>query len=614
MSLVSDPIETVGQPTTAGHGPNPWPHRIGVLAITVLAAIAYAWSLGQDALEPYYEASVRSMAASEHNFLYGAFDPAGTITLDKLPGALWLQALSVAIFGLHTWAIVLPQVLEGALAVVALDRAVARLAGPAAGLISAAVLAISPAVVALDRGNIGDSLLILLLILAAERVSKAVVTGRTAPLVLAGVWVGLAFQAKMLQAWLILPAFAVTYLLARRTPIADRLRQLGLAGAVTVVVSLAWMALTSITPSGYRPYVDGTTNDSWFEQVFVYNGVGRIGGQTPLQLLAGQSLGATPALTAIPPSPWRLLEGDLGRDAGWLLPAAVVIAIAILVSRRGQPRTDPIRAAVILWSGWLLLDAIVFSAASSINPYYTAALAPAVAALVGIGASVAWQSRSRLTAAVAGLVVVVTAGYAFWLLPTAGSAPPPWLRPAAIGLAVVTLAVIAVRTATSGRGSRHRLAVAVTLVSIAAIPAVASVSIVDNGRGAFDTPFETVVVAGRIHRTFITTPADVRDTVPTLLSAQRGAPYLLAVQSAAIASVFIDATGLEALPIGGFTGTGPTPTLAQIKADVCSGQFHLALIGDDPDPRLQWIATNCIDLHRAAGGLRDYYCVPPAGC
>ena len=170
-----------------------------------LAGLSYTWGSSTEGLEPYYAAAVRSMSTSWHNFFFGAFDPAGTITVDKLPGALWLQALSVRWFGLHVWAIVLPQVVEGVLAVFVIYRAVSRLASPVAGLVAAGILAAAPATVALDRGNVSDSLLALLLVLAASATTKAIVTGRWRSLLLAGVWVGLAFQAKMVQAWVVLP-------------------------------------------------------------------------------------------------------------------------------------------------------------------------------------------------------------------------------------------------------------------------------------------------------------------------------------------------------------------------------------------------------------------------
>ena len=199
--------------------------RPALLAIAVLAAVAYGWGMAGASVEPFYGAAARSMSESWHDFIFGAFDPAGTVTVDKLPGALWMQALSLRVFGFHIWALVLPQVIEGVLTILVLYRAVRRLAGPAAGLTAAAVLAVTPITVLLSRGNVSDSLLILLLVLAADATSAALLTGSLRPLLIAGVWVGLAFQAKMIQAWLALPALAAAYLLAApAAPAANPLR------------------------------------------------------------------------------------------------------------------------------------------------------------------------------------------------------------------------------------------------------------------------------------------------------------------------------------------------------------------------------------------------------
>ena len=189
--------------------------RPGLLAVAALAALAYCWQVGAT-IEIYYAATVRSMSQSWHNFLFGSFDPAGTISVDKLPGALWVQALSVRLFGFHEWAIMLPQAVEGVLTVLVLFHAVRRLAGPTAALIAAFVLAASPATVTLDRGNIPDSLMILLVVLAADSTVTLILTGRWRSAVMAAVWVGLAFQAKMLEAWLFLPALGLAYLVAGR--------------------------------------------------------------------------------------------------------------------------------------------------------------------------------------------------------------------------------------------------------------------------------------------------------------------------------------------------------------------------------------------------------------
>jgi 4-amino-4-deoxy-L-arabinose transferase-like glycosyltransferase len=305
------------------------------------------------------------MSESWHDFIFGAFDPAGTVTVDKLPGALWLQALSLRVFGFHIWALVLPQVVEGVLTILVLYRAVRRLAGPAAGLTAAAVLAVTPITVLLSRGNVSDSLLILLLVLAADATSAALLTGSLRQLLLAGVWVGLAFQAKMIQAWLVLPALAAAYLLAAPAArLRTRCAHVALAGLVTVVVSLCWMTAVSLVPSQDRPYVDGSRNDSVYTQVFDYNGLGRLTGNwvtvagappSPLLVAArerGQLL--TAETMGIKPGWHRLLAGPFAADGGWLLPAAFVGAAGVLISgaaRAGATRCAP-RSCFGAAGGW----------------------------------------------------------------------------------------------------------------------------------------------------------------------------------------------------------------------------------------------------------------------
>ncbi|HEY2287648.1 MAG TPA: glycosyltransferase family 39 protein, partial [Streptosporangiaceae bacterium] len=415
---------TPGAPGGGYAGGAAWKWRAALALVALVAAASYAWAINQDPLEGYYAAAVRSMSMSWHDFIFGAFDPAGTVTLDKLPGAFWLQALSVRAFGVHTWAIAAPQALEGVLTVLVLYRAVRRLAGPAAGLIAAIVLAASPAAVALNRGNISDTLMILLLVLAADSVSAAIASRAARPggsqgrLVLAAVWVGLAFQAKMIEAWLLLPALVLAYLIAAPGPLPRRLRQVAVAAAVTAVVSLSWMTAISLVPAAHRPYADGSHDNSVYQQVFAYNGFGRLGDQTPLQVLSRQSLGIdlAGAQPGPGPSPARLLHGDLGRDTGWLIPAALAVAGWGLVSRRRAPRGDPLRASFVLWGTWLVTLGVTFSVTTTINAYYTGALAPAAAAILGAGAATAWSGRRAASGAPAAgrpaALAVVSAGTA----------------------------------------------------------------------------------------------------------------------------------------------------------------------------------------------------------
>ncbi|MGH3228225.1 MAG: ArnT family glycosyltransferase, partial [Streptosporangiaceae bacterium] len=552
--------------------------RPALLAIAAVAAVAYGWGMAGASVESFYGAAARSMSESWHDFIFGAFDPAGTVTIDKLPGELWVQALSLRVFGFHIWALVLPQVVEGVLTILVLYRAVRRLAGPAAGLTAAAVLAVTPITVLLSRGNVSDSLLILLLVLAADATSAALLTGSLRQLLLAaGVWVGLAFQAKMIQAWLALPALAAAYLLAApAAKLRTRCAHVALAGLVTAVVSLSWMTAVSLVPSQDRPYVDGSANDSVYTQVFDYNGLGRLTGNwtriagPPSPLLAaavesGQTL--TAETIGIKASWHRLLAGPFAADAGWLLPAAVVGALSVLVSRRRQGRRDPLRAAVVLWGGWWLVLAVFFSAGTYLNSYYVAALIPAVAALCGTGLAACgpgpWPARVRLIVAA---TVLCCVGYGAYLM--SGTASGPVVL-TAVALVVAAAAVAQLLLPASGRGG-HLTAVAFAGAAVLLLPAAASVSCVIRGLGPFDTPFESSKTAHRNQLLAANAPNLTRDVQRLELQTPPG-DALFGTDTSGLAQNYILYSGREVLPIGGYLGNVPAPTLAALQADISRG-------------------------------------------
>jgi 4-amino-4-deoxy-L-arabinose transferase-like glycosyltransferase len=583
-----------------------------LLFIGSVAGLLYAWGIANDPLEPYYEAAVRSMSLNWHNFFYGAFDPAGTMTLDKLPGAFWIQALSVRIFGDHVWAIVLPQVIAGVLTVIFLMRAVERLMGTAAGLIAALVFAIaSPATVSLNRGNISDTELVLFLVLAADATSKAIVTGRQRSLVLAGFWVGIAFQTKMVEAWLVLPAIGLAFLVARHDNWFRSLRQVAVAVLVAVIVSLSWMTVVTAIPQSSRPYVDGSQNDSLYQQVFVYNGFGRVGQESPVQSLVGQGFLANEQelITGPPPSWNRLLKGNLGLDTALLLPVALVIGIGGLFIRH--------RSFYVLWTGWLLTLLVVFSFGSSLNAYYTAALSPPIAGIVGAGVVSGWGvwkrekggqmgavDRKSVVLPIGALALLIGAmGYQLWLLTSPGTTAPNWMVPLAIAIGV--LAVIAF-VAWFIRPSRFLLLIAIVAgtASLLIVPTTGSGLLASQGKGIADTPFESSNAA-QFYKSILHQPQKiVVEAAKGFRHLQDGAPYLMATQTSAVAAVFIDASGEEVLPIGGFSGTTPSPTLNQLKSDIRSGKFHLVLtVGKSQDPRLLWIRAHCKGFGPAGVGL-----------
>jgi 4-amino-4-deoxy-L-arabinose transferase-like glycosyltransferase len=563
--------------------------------------------MGNFPLEPFYAAAARSMGTNWKDFLFGAFDPAGTVTLDKLPGAIWLQALAVRLFGFHYWAVALPQVIAGILTVLVLYRVVRRLAGAKAGVIAALIVAASPVNALLNRGNVSDSMLVLLTVLAADATTRAITTGRLRTLLLAGLWVGLAFQTKMLQAWLIVPALFVAYVVAAPPSWRRRLGHVALASVVTVVVSLSWMLVVTAVPAHDRPYVDGTRDDSVFAQVFVYNGWARIG----VHLDSDAAVhGAQPFVSAlvreqrqvgtfrIGASPQRLLVGPLGRDDAWLLPAALLSGVGLLVARRSRPRQDQIRAAVILWGGWLIILTGFFSLGEYVNSYYTAALVPAIAALCATGLAVCWRTRttSRVSRVLLLAVVPLTTLYAMSLLPAA-SGVRGWVIPLAVAVCGVAEVALGVSIRMSGRGAgRGGIAFSLAVLSLLLVPAITTGVVVSDGLGSFSTPYQSPAA------TFGTTTNPERfqaqaATVSTYVDrTYPGHGIVYAVDTSALASSNIMVTGREFLPIGGFSGNIPSPTVAQLHRLIDSGRVQTFLVPVRPsgtDPRISWIRANC---------------------
>jgi len=597
--------------------------RPALLVVAALAALAYAWGMANASVEPFYGGAARSMAESWHNFFFGAFDPAGIVTLDKLPGAIWPQALSVRIFGFHIWALVLPQVIEGVLTVLFIYRAVRRLAGPAAGLTAAAVVAATPVTVLLSRGNVDDSLMVLLLVLAADATSAALVSGRLRPLLVAGGWVGLAFQAKMIEAWLVFPALAAAYLLAApESRLRVRAGHVAAAALVTVLVSLSWMTAVSLVPTHDRPYADGSQNNSVYAQVFDYNGLARIdagaqagatGTEAPfLKVMSQQGNTLTSATQSIPASWHRLLSGPFGRDGGWLLPAALVAAGAALYARRRSKRTDPLRAAVVLWGGWWLTLAVFFSVGGYLNSYYVAMLTPGIAALAGVGVAVAgkppWSAPVRITVVA---VAAVCFGYGLYLL-HGGAVTPAWLRIAAlagVGITAVLLLLLPELEA------NQRLPVtAVACAGLLILPAAVSATVVARGMGPFDTPFESAKV--------LQITQDTRTDASTITAFAKRVEqfglahqFLMAVDTSSFAAAYVLATGKEVVPIGGFAGGSPAPTLAAIKSYISNNQVQLFVLPVTPastDPRVQWVEAHCSLLGKGGSPvvIGEYNCTP----
>ncbi len=446
--------------------------RPGLLALLAAAALLYLIGLDRSGwANAFYSAAVQAGAHSWKAFFFGSSDAANFITVDKPPASLWVMDLSARLFGVNSWSILAPQALEGVACVGVLYLTVRRWFGPAAGLLAGLVLALTPVATLMFRFNNPDALLATLLTLAAYAVTRAIEKAGTRWLVLAAVFVGLGFTTKMLQALLVLPAFAAAYAVAAPTPPWRRARQLAAAGAALLVSCGWWVAIVQLWPAASRPYIGGSQTNSVVELIFGYNGLGRItGNETGSVVPGGAARAGAWGATGL----GRLFSSSWGGQIAWLLPAALAFLVALLWLCRRAPRTDRTRAAVVLWGGSLLVTAVVFSFAQGIfHEYYSVALAPAIWALVGIGATALWARRSavawRLCLAA---IVAATAVWAFVLLDRS-PAWLPWLRPTvlAVGLPAAAALVVADRLARRAATALAAVGVAIALAG----PAVYSV-------------------------------------------------------------------------------------------------------------------------------------------
>ena len=330
-------------------------------------------------------------------FLFGSTDASNAITVDKPPMSLWPMALSVRVFGLSSWSILVPQALMGVATVGILFATVRRRGGAVAGLLAGAVMALTPVAVLMFRFNNPDALLVLLLTASAAALVKAIEDGRRRWIVVAGALIGFGFLTKQLQALLVVPGFAVAYLVVAVGRIGARIRRLLLGAGAMVAAAGWWIALVMLWPTGSRPYVGGSQTNSILDLTLGYNGLGRITGDEAGSVGGGGGNGGG----GWGATGWtRLVDGVIGGQIAWLLPAAVLLTLGAAWVLRRAPRSDGRRALLVVFGGWLVVTFLVFSFMQGIfHEYYTVALAPPIAALVGVGAAVVWHRRQHLAAA-----------------------------------------------------------------------------------------------------------------------------------------------------------------------------------------------------------------------
>ena len=596
--------------------------RPAQVSVAALAAIVYLVNLTISGYaNTYYSAAALAASKSWSAWFFGSFDAANFITVDKPPLATMLMGLLVRLFGLSSWSILLPEALAGVATVAILFVVVRHSFGPVAATVAGLVMALTPVAVLIFRYNNPDALLTLLLVGAAWTALRAIEAGRLRWIVVTALLVGFAFNTKYLQGFLVVPAFAITWLIAAPVNLRRRLLGLVVAGVTLLISSGWWVLAVELIPVAARPFIGGSTNNSALQLLLGYDGLARIFGGSGAGRGGGGGGGGFSGATGF----LRLFNAEFGGGISWLIPFALIGLVSGLVLRGRAARTDRARAGYLVWGLWLAVHAIVFSFMSGIiHSYYAVALAPAIAALVGAGVVELWALRERVR--FGGIVlagaILVSSIWSWQLLERSPDFVP------GLGLVIVIVGaivgVIVSLPATVDLRRTQVLAVALGIGILLAGPLVYTINtmstgyssgdprpgpavVSDTNQGGFGAgpggngggqgvgfaggmpPSGTGFGAGAGGGTFgggtgsagTSLGGNGSDSaLATYLEANKGSStWIVAMTSAMQAGSLELATGDSVMAMGGFSGTDPAPSLAQIQAYVASGQLRFVLVG-----------------------------------
>ena len=569
--------------------------RLGLAVLLIGTAVTYLWNITVNGMgNQFYAAAAQAGSRNWESLLFGSLDPHNFITVDKPPASQWVMGLSGQLFGFSSASMLIPEALMAVAAVGLLYGAVRRISGPLAGLLAGAALALTPVAALMFRYNNPDAVMVLLMTAAAYCTVRALPRASWRWLVLAGVALGFAFLAKMLEGLMVMPAIGLVYLIAAPTTVRRRL--LHLVGALAAfIVSAGWYVLLTLAwPASSRPYIAGSTDNNFMNLVLGYNGFARVLGHNHPAPAKAPAIGASAGARV---QAWqghhgafggfgdqtqglpRLFSGEFGFEIGWLIPAALLAIVLVLVARRRAPRTDLARAGAIVFGGWMLVDGLVLSFMhGTIHPYYCLSLAPAVAGMFAIGAHDMWCRReSRFGRAGLAALILVTGVWSWWILNRNGGWLPPlrWTILAVTGAATVVLLMSATAPA------RRRTAAAALAVSMlgalagSTAYAIATIEQSHAGGNAMVGPAASSghdgSQGGQGHRGGFGQNADNPQLDAMLRDTQT--KWSAAIDRSSAAAGLELSTNTAVMAIGGFTNSDPVPTLSQFQDDVASHQI-----------------------------------------
>ena len=585
----------------------PW--LFWLAGLSLYSGFSYLYNLAHGQRSEFYAAIATSMSKSLSNFWWGAADPAGTITLDKIPGSYWFPAIFVKVFGFSTWSVNAPNAIASMVLVIVVAYAGKEIGGRGAGLIAGAVAASTPILSAVARSNQPQSFLLLWLSVATLFGIKALKRNSFWHLFGAGAFIALAFHSYMLVAWALWPALGIAYLCTNQRWV-TKIWHLLVAGLSSLLLSLVWIISVSLTPASARPYIGGSNTNSAWEMVFGYNGLGRFSDLASASGTSSSVRGFTPPFSG-QPSLFRLLNDQLLPQIGWLVPATLVAIIVIIGLRNFKP-------TAIFASLFFLVYAAMFSVVSGMHQFYTSALAIPMALVLATAYSTARQSDKAWVKIPVLATAVISAAY----VGIQYSSYMLWAPVVQFVLGIVAALIILLKV--KGKVAVFiPLAVAGALVLSPAAWAADTVSYPSSinplagptnsmggfggglggpggsgGSGSFGAPSNAGGTSnaggsggiGSDLPNGLAGGQSANENKPLIAYLKKnrdGAKFLMATFTTMSAASYIDATGDNVLPIGGFDGSDPSPTLKQIKAWVASGDLRFVLVGGDNGPRGQ---------------------------
>jgi 4-amino-4-deoxy-L-arabinose transferase-like glycosyltransferase len=610
----------------------PTRHHVFLGVLLIATAVTYLWNITINGMgNQFYAGAAQAGSMNWEALLFGSVDPDNFITVDKPPVSQWVMGLSGQIFGFSSASMLVPEALMAVASVALLYGAVRRIAGPNAGLLAGALFALTPVVALMFRYNNPDAVMVLLMMGGAYCTVRAIEKASAKWLALAGAALGFAFLAKMLEGLMVAPAIGLAYLIVAPTTVRRRLMHVG-AALLACLVSAGWfVVLTLMWPASSRPYLAGSTDNNFMNLVLGYNGLARVLGRnhnggfmfgpsigsalgSNVRVSSGHHGGGFSPFGGPDPGITRLFSGEFGFEIGWLLPAALLGFVVVLVVRRRTPRTDLVRGGAILFGGWLLIDGLVLSYMKGMaHPYYCLSVAPASAGLVAIGGSEAWRVRHTILGRSAlAAMILATGGWSWWLL----GRNADWMPPLRWVILALTIAAAIALLVVLGSPNRRRLAT----VSLAA-------GIVVAAAGSAAYAFATIGQSHEGGGARVGPPSadgngfgrggwnDETDNaqLEALLKATH-TPWSAAINGSSAAAGLELSTNTSVMAIGGFSGSDPVPSLGQFQADVANHRIGYYVA---PDPThgpgrgrqhtdiTRWVAANFVALKAGSTTVYD---------